>query len=299
MENLRGILPVVLTVYDEQEQIDYGAYEQQAEWLAATKSAGVGFGYGSDIHRHTIDERLTGLARVADAVKGTLPIYCSVAGSHSTVATVEFALAAIDAGADCLMIPPPSLPSAADDDLFRYYEVIANEVSGAIMVQDAPQHTGVRLSVDLLLRLARDIETVGCIKVEDVPTPPKISAISESLGAGDVSLLGGAGAVEFPSELARGASGTIPGPAFAPVLVEVFGLHTAGETDEARALFGRLLPFLTIGRRSMDTFMHIQKRVLRYHGVIARNGSRSPHERLGGELEAELDELLTDIADLA
>ena len=48
------------------------------------------------------------------------------------------------------------------------------------------------------------------------------------------------------NELARGSSGTMPACEFIDVDVEIYNLAAAGKTEEARNLFGMLLPMINL-----------------------------------------------------
>ena len=108
-------------------------------------------------------------------------------------------------------------------------------------------------------------------------------------------MLGGAGGLDFVHELERGARGRIPGAAFPEVFVRVWELHRRGQRDEARGLFNRYLPLLALSSRNRDTFLFIQKEILRRGGILRSARLRAPCAQPDAALLAELDALLRDL----
>src|SRR5688500_20117334 len=117
---LDGIIPILSMPFHDDDAIDVDALVAEAEFLAETGVAGIGFGYGSEITRLTDAERDTALAAVAGALGGRVPIVAAT-GANSTRAALLRAEAAREAGADVLMITPPALPAIAPDDLVAPY----------------------------------------------------------------------------------------------------------------------------------------------------------------------------------
>src|SRR5207245_3165241 len=64
------------------------------------------------------------------------------------------------------------------------------------------------------------------------------------LSGGKLQVLYGLGGVAMMDGLAHGATGMMPGSALVEVYAKIFRLYGAGQVDQARALFHRLLPYL-------------------------------------------------------
>jgi dihydrodipicolinate synthase/N-acetylneuraminate lyase len=295
---LDGIIPILSMTCNDDDTIDHASLLAQAEFLIETGVTGVGFGFGSEIYRLTDDERDSALAGVASGLAGRVPIITTT-GANSTHATVLRSKAARDAGASVLMVVPPAYSSAGPDEVFAHYATVAEQVSLPIIVQDAPGMSGVVMSDTLLARLANEIDLVVAIKIEVIPPAPKVSDVVAKL-AGSASVLGGAGGIDFAHELERGAVGTIPGAALPELFVAVWQAFRDGRKAAGRALFNRFLPLLNLSGRSMDTFLFVQKEILRRRGIIPNARLRTPSERIAPLFIAELDAMLADlgIADL-
>ena len=63
--------------------------------------------------------------------------------------------------------------------LFRYYEEVNNSINDntKIVIQDLPDQSGVHMSPEFMVHLDKSLEKVNSIKLEDPPTPSKISKI--------------------------------------------------------------------------------------------------------------------------
>jgi 4-hydroxy-tetrahydrodipicolinate synthase len=135
----------------------------------------------------------------------------------------------------------------------------------------------------------------GCaaIKLEDAPTPPKISQV-RALLMRDVPIFGGLGGAQFYYELRRGAAGTMTGFAFTEVLVAIYRHYAEGDVEGARRIYLRYLPLLSYEAQP-QIGLALRKELLRRRGAIASAAVRQPAMRLDADAYAELDEVLNDL----
>jgi 2-keto-3-deoxy-L-arabinonate dehydratase len=94
----------------------------------------------------------------------------------------------------------PSMPKTNLDVLFGYYYQLAEQISIPIVMQDYPQTLGVEMPVDFVVKVANEIPNVKYLKLEDPPTPTKISAIRNKI-LGSLEIFGGPGRVFLLDEL--------------------------------------------------------------------------------------------------
>jgi 4-hydroxy-tetrahydrodipicolinate synthase len=251
------------------------------------------FGFGSEIFRLTEDERDEALATVVEATAGRAVVVGNGLAGR-TRAALDRVRRAAAAGADAVMAAPPAHGASDDDSLFRHFLALAG-AGVPLVVQDAPGMTGgIELSLPLLGRLAREVDEVVALKLEAVPTPPKVERAVELVG-GHATVLGGGGGLELLDELERGANGTMPGPAVPELFGRVFALQRAGRRREAREAFHRLLPLLVVALRGMDAFLFVQKEILRRRGVLDSARLRAPSAPPDPALAAELEVLLAEL----
>jgi 4-hydroxy-tetrahydrodipicolinate synthase len=291
---LSGVVPILMTPVLEDDQIGWDDLCHEVDFLIAHGIRAYGFGFGSEVFRLTDAERDAALDLVVQHTAGRAYVIANVLAG-STAAAVHRAEAAKSNGADAVMLPAPVFNSADDAGLFAHYATVAQTVDLPIVVQDAPSMSGNELSVDLLLRLARDLEQVVALKIESEPSAPKIGRIVAELD-GEASILGGGGGLDFVHELERGSDGTMPGPGLADLFQRVWYLYRDGHADDARDEFQRLLPLLVLALRSMDTFLFVEKEILRRRGVLSTARLRLPVSSPEPALLAELDSLLDQLA---
>jgi 2-keto-3-deoxy-L-arabinonate dehydratase len=290
---LHGVVPILMTPVLEDGAIAWDDLRREVDFLITRGVSAYGFGFGSEVFRLTEAERDVALGVVVSQTAGRALVIANVLAG-STPAALERAEAAKAIGADAVMLPPPAFGVSDSQALFRHYETVATEVGSPIVVQDAPGMSGIELSAELLVRLAHEVDGVVALKVEAEPSAPKIGRIVKALDS-DVAVLGGGAGLDLLHELERGAHGTMPGAALADAFVRVWTLHRAGRREEARHEFDRLLPLLVLGTRSLDTFLFVEKEILRRRGIFSTARLRLPSLPAEPELAAELTRLLENL----
>ena len=156
-----------------------------------------------------------------------MPVVVSADGNGTDVAVVRARRAAA-LGAAALMVLPPMFIKPDGENLYRYYQRIARAVEVEIMVQDAPQLTGVALPAPLLVRLNRDCPNITAVKIEGTPAGPKTSEVL-ALSDNRMDVFAGWGGLSFWEGLQRGAKGCMPAANFGPALARVYELYRAGD----------------------------------------------------------------------
>jgi 4-hydroxy-tetrahydrodipicolinate synthase len=290
---LSGVVPILMTPVLEDDRIGGEDLCREVDFLIALGIRAYGFGFGSEVFRLTDAERDAALDLVVQHTAGRAHVIANVLAG-STAAAIQRAEAAKAAGADAVMLPAPVFNTAGEEALFRHYATVAEAVELPIVVQDAPSMSGTELTVELLARLARELEQVVALKIESEPSAPKIGRIVAEL-EGEASVLGGGAGLDFIHELDRGSDGTMPGPGLADRFQRVWLLHREGRRDDAREEFQRLLPLLVLALRSMDTFLLVEKEILRRRGVLSSARLRLPVPSPEPALLAELDSLLDQL----
>jgi 2-keto-3-deoxy-L-arabinonate dehydratase len=293
---LRSVIPILVTPFTEDGSVDLAQLDAEIEFLVEAGIGWVGFGFGSESPRLAEAELEQAMARAVASAAGRLGIVGNAAMA-SVAGGVEAVRRARRAGAQLAMVRPSGLEGVGEGELFDTVAAVAEDGGLPLVVQDAPQNTGVQMSPRFLARLLCDVPEVAAVKVEPPGPAPKMSQIVEELSGAPGVIIGGAGGLDYLHELDRGAVGTMPGPAYPEIFRAVESLHAAGERQEAFQLFSRALPLMTLCNRSMETFLYVQKHVLVRRGVLNTTHLRRPHRPLDGRLSAEVDELL-DVLDI-
>lgn len=287
---LAGVIPITATPFDEEGRVDEASIATLVAWEARCGVHGLNvLGIMGEFHKLTEAER----ARVAGcflrAAGGRFPVV--VGTSHGgTGVTVELSRAAQAAGAAAVMVaPPPGL--RGEGAILAHYQAVGAAVSIPIVVQDEPVTTGVLMSPELLVRIAREVEGCRYVKLEEPPTPTKITAIRRLPGGDRLRVFGGLNALYFFEELSRGAAGIMTGVAVPDVLVEVYTRFAAGDRAGAAAVFDRWASYIRYeGQQGIG--LALRKEVLRRRGAIRTAVARAPAPALDDVTRAELDAML-------
>ena len=204
MTGITGIVPILLTPFDQNESIDYGSLRLQVDMALRAGVHGIGIAIGSEIFKLTSTERVQMLRAVSDQVSGHIPIIMNTSASGTEVA-VRLAVEAAEAGATRLMIWPPDFFPTGPDAVVAHLARIADATGLPIILQDVPQSP---IPPPLALRIAETVPLVDTIKVETQPTVEQVGAMVKA--AGDrLTILGGAGGGTLVEEFRRGARGTM------------------------------------------------------------------------------------------
>jgi 4-hydroxy-tetrahydrodipicolinate synthase len=289
---LHGICAIMATPFDSQKKIDEKSLRSLIDFELKAGVHGVTIlGLLGEVLRLSDVERSEITRIVVNEVRGRVPVV-SGTGASGTDLAIMYSKEAEELGVDAVMIAPPRLAKQNDDALVNYYSEIAKEISIPIVVQDEPMTYAVHMSPKLIARFS-EIGGVDYIKLEDPPTPIKISQI-RSLTYDRLGIFGGLGGLYAFEELSRGAVGVMTGFAYPEVLVSIFEAFSGGKREVARDLFYRALPLIRYEAQPMVS-LAIRKEIFRRRGSIKDSMMREPATKLDQESFKEIDELLTGI----
>lgn len=293
MTRLSGLLPVLATPFDDAGQLDIESLRRLVRFQLACGADGLAvFGMASEGFALTTPERRAVLDTLHEEVGGRIPVIAGV-NATSTVTAVEQAELAVKHGADVLMVLPPFMVRPTAAQLIDFYGEVAAATAAEVMVQDAPNVTGVAMNIAQLGDLCR-LPGVTSVKIEAPPTASKVAATIRAVPA-TVSVLTGGNAFFLLEELRSGAAGTMPACELSDPLAEVLRLAGAGDWSAARAGFDRLLPLIRYGMLPGLAWA-VHKEVLVRRGVIASARVRLPAQPLDAISNELLGEILNVLA---
>jgi 4-hydroxy-tetrahydrodipicolinate synthase len=287
---LRGVIPIAATPFDEQGRIDEASIPTLVDFEIGCGVHGLNvLGIAGEAHKLADGERRRVAELFLKVAAGRLPVVVGVSHGGTGVA-VELAEAAEGAGAAAVMLaPPPGLRSA--DAIVAHYRAVAAAVSIPIVVQDEPVTSGVLMPPELLVRLTAEIEACRYVKLEEPPTPTKLTALRRLPGGERVRVFGGFNALYFLEELRRGAVGAMTGFAFPDILVDVYRRVQAGDHGGAAAVFDRYASLVRY-EGQVGIGLTLRKEILRRRGAIRSAALRPPGPALDEVTRAELDDIL-------
>jgi 4-hydroxy-tetrahydrodipicolinate synthase len=287
---LKGVIPIAVTPFDAAGRVDEASIASLVEFEARCGVHGLNvLGIMGEAHKLSDGERRHVAEAFVKCVAGRFPVV--VGTSHGgTAVAVELSRAAEAAGAAAVMVaPPPGL--RGDAAILAHYRAVAAAISIPVVVQDEPVTTGVLLSPELLVRIAAEVPACRYVKLEEPPTPTKITALRRLPGGDRLAIFGGLNAMYFCEELARGAVGIMTGVAFPDLLVRIHAAFARGDRREAAAIFDRHASYIRYeGQQGIG--LALRKEVLRRRGAIATGVVRQPGPVLDDLTLRELGEVL-------
>ena len=185
------------------------------------------------------EERRLVVETAVRAAAGRVPVIVGVS-SGTPSASIGFAADAAAAGADAIMLLPPLGYRADPRETVAFYRAVADASALPIMAYNNPEASGTDLPVELIARLAAEVDAVVAIK-ECSGDARRIAALKSAAPDLEVLVGGDDWALEG---FCAGATGWVTGVGdCAPAeCVELYDACRAGELDRARAVYARLLP---------------------------------------------------------
>ena len=234
-------------------------------------------------------ERDSVIATTIEAAGTAFPI-CVGTTHAGTDGCIAYSQRAQELGATAVMVAPPRMARVNDAALERHYRAVADAIDIPVVVQDFPPAVGgLLMSVEVIARIGAASPKLRCLKLEDEPSPMKVSQVRAANP--DMIVLGGLGGTMFLEELRHGAHGTMTGFAYPEILVEIFRRFTAGDVDGAAEVFYRYLPLIRFENQPRIN-LAIRKHIYHRRGAIASPRARAPYAPVDAETLADLDDIL-------
>jgi 4-hydroxy-tetrahydrodipicolinate synthase len=291
-----GIYHILATPFLDDGALDVEGVPRLVDAVLATGVSGLTIlGIAGEAHRLTDEERRRMVDAVVKEVRGRVPVAVGVSASGTHLAS-GFAVMAREHGADAVMVAPPA-GARNLDAVAEYYQAVAAAGRVPVVLQDEPVTTQVIMPPAFLARLVGDVDAAQAVKLEEAPTPPKITRLS-ALTPRPIPIFGGLGGVYFFEELSRGAVGAMTGFPYPEALRTIREHFVAGRRAEARSLFYRWLPLIRYESQPGSvpgTSMAIRKEILRRRGWLRTARVRPPAAALDAATLEELSEIIAAV----
>lgn len=290
MSDIIGIFNILATPFKEDYSLDVESLRRLVRFQMSLGVQGLTIlGVLGEAAKLTVPERKQVMDTVMETVNGQIPVV--VGTSHPELETcIQLSREAQAAGAAGVMIAPPPMPGATDDDLVNYYAKIAESCGDlAIVAQDYPKVNDIIMSPDMLAQLADTVDTVRQLKLEDPPLMQKVTAIRQRTDK--LTIFGGLGGMFLLEELARGTDGTMTGFAFSEILVAIYEAYSSGERERATLIFDKYLPLIRYENQP-EINLPIRKELLRRRGAIDCSTPREPFKPLDEGTHTEIEWML-------
>jgi 4-hydroxy-tetrahydrodipicolinate synthase len=282
---MQGIVPILLTPFDDEERIDQESLRSEVDFVLAAGVHGVGLALGSEILKLTEAERSTLVKVVVDQVNGRVPVVVNT-GTPASYTSALYSRQAEDLGASAVMCLPPTPVSATETR--EYFRAVSKAVSVPVIIQDTITNP---VSATVMRQIAEETEHVRYAKVETPPQPAQVAAAVNASG-GQFAVFGGAGGTFLIDELRRGAVGSMPWPTQPRAFATIWERWQAGDQQGAREVHEReILPLAMLSLAGLRVGHTVHKELLRRRGVIRSSRVRSPSDPLDAQNQRDFDEL--------
>lgn len=259
--------------------MDIEQFERLILHLMGTRANGLTlFGLATEFYKLTDHEKnqmmkiLLSHTSVSHEIAGVVSI---TQHSWEVAVAVEEAWAAEEAGADALMLLPPFFLKPSPESIYHHMKQVVSSVNILVIVQYAPNQTGVSLQPDIFMKLYEACDNAKFVKVETQP-PGRYASVLHHVSRGSIQTLVGYAGVQMPDVLERGSAGIQPGCSFTEIYVELFRLYNDKIMADFHSLFERLLPYISYWMQSVEMVIKVKKVILQKRGIISSCYCRYP-----------------------
>src|SRR5512146_2426717 len=273
---LAGVVPVVPTIFRDDETVDLDATVRVVDYLMDAGVDGLCLLANYSEQFSLTDAERDAIARtLLEHVAGRLPVIVTTS-HYSARVTAARSRAAQDMGAAMVMIMPPffgATLTVPGPGVIAYFKQVADAIDIPVMVQDAPL-SATALPAGLLIDLVRQVPQVKYAKIEVPQAADKLHALVSALGDSLPGPFDGEESITLIPDLDAGATGTMPSSTVPAELGQVVRRYAAGNRASAVSAWEDLLPLIHFENRQCG--LRAQKILLAEGGIIASDRTRAP-----------------------
>jgi len=288
---IKGICPIVAAPFAADESVDYDSLRNLVATLARGGCHAVTlFGIAGEYYKLDDAEQLEMMrVTVDEAHRHNVPVVVSNT-RHSTSSAVAFAKEIEKAGADCMMFLPPFFLKPGADLIYQHALAVSKSVPDMpVMMQYAPDQTGVAIAPDVFAKLTEEAPNVVYYKIECKPAGKYISNLVGMLGDRIRVFAGNAG-YQMLETFDRGAVGAMPGCSMFDLYLDIYDKYFAGDRKGAIEAHSFILPILNHIRQNVEEIIYFEKKILKRRGIIATDVCRRPAFSTDDEFERLFEE---------
>ncbi|CEG21565.1 4-hydroxy-tetrahydrodipicolinate synthase [Planococcus massiliensis] len=240
--NFGQVVTAMVTPFDAQSDIDFGATQKLVEHLIANGTdALVVAGTTGESPTLSTDEKIALFEFVVKTVNGRIPVIAGT-GSNDTRASIALTRAAEEMGVDGVMLVTPYYNKPSQEGMFQHFHAIAASTRLPVMLYNIPGRSVVNLLPETTIRLSA-IDNIVAIK-EASGNLDAAAAIIENTPA-DFAVYSGDDGLTVPM-LSIGGQGIVSVAAhvIGNDMQEMITLFKGGNVQEAAALHRKLLPVM-------------------------------------------------------
>lgn len=162
--NLKGLGVALITPFKEDDTIDYTALGKLIEHLIQNSiDYLVVLGTTAETPTLSANEKKEVISFVKERVNGRIPIVLGV-GGNCTKSVVDQLKNDDYEGIDAILSVVPYYNKPSQEGIYQHYKAIAQATELPIILYNVPGRTGVNMTAETTLRIAREFENVIAIK---------------------------------------------------------------------------------------------------------------------------------------
>lgn len=161
---LRGMGVALITPFQEDETIDFPALARMVDFILQNNADFLCvLGTTAETPTLTDEEKLQVKKFVIERANGKVPILLGV-GGNNTRAAVDSLKNDDYKGVDAILSVVPYYNKPSQEGIYQHYKAIAEATDLPIVLYNVPGRTGVNMTAETTLRIARDFKNVIAIK---------------------------------------------------------------------------------------------------------------------------------------
>jgi len=276
--NIDGIIPIIPTVFDEREEIDWKAFDPLLDFACGIDVCAVCLpAYASEFYKLNDGERRQIIEKAVAQAGSRMPVIAQ-ANAGSALHTVELARFAQKAGAAAVSVAAPRIFDIGENNLLRHFDRILAAIDIPLVLQDF-NPGGPTVSTSFITQLHRQHPHFRWVKLEEPLMAARIASVLDAT-SGEVGVIEGWGGMYLLELAAAGICGVMPSLSLADLLARIFRLAKAGSQQEAYEVFTGVLPQIVYSLQNMELYHQAEKRLLAARGVIKQTLVREPRRDL-------------------
>jgi len=282
--DLKGLGVALITPFKEAESVDFDALLNVVEYQVQNGADYiVVLGTTAEASTLTEDEKSEVIKVAVKQIRGRIPVVLGVS-SNCTRFVVNQLKEGDYHGIDAIMSVVPYYNKPTQEGIYQHFKAVAEATPLPIIMYNVPSRTGVNMTADTTLRIARDFENIIAIK-EASGNFAQINDIIKNKPS-HFQVISGDDSLAFPL-VALGAAGVISviGNAFPRAFSDMIHLALSGDTEKARTIHSHFLELIDLlfvdgspaGVKSVLNIMGFIENKLRLPLVPTRTAT---HERI-------------------
>ncbi|MDR1880671.1 MAG: 4-hydroxy-tetrahydrodipicolinate synthase [Tannerellaceae bacterium] len=233
--NLKGMGVALITPFREDDSVDFDTLGRLIDFqLQNDTDYLVILGTTAETPTLTDEEKERIIQLAVTRIRGRIPIVLGVGGNCTRFVTTKLKTGNFD-GIDAILSAVPYYNKPSQEGIYQHYKAISEATSLPVVLYNVPSRTGVNMTAETTLRIARECRNVIAVK-EASGNFTQMDDIIKNKPA-SFNVISGDDGVAFPL-ITLGAIGVISviGNAFPREFSRMIRLALSGDYDSARTI---------------------------------------------------------------